>query len=447
MSYGLTDTGFRLKPLLTIIEEVEAAVRVDVGVIPQGALKKLIAVVCKPIAEAWELAEAVNAAIDPDAAVETQLETLSSLTGTTRKPASPSTADLTLTGTPTTLVPSGSRAKETLNEVEFETLDDATITAVSAWAGATAYALGDRVTNASRVYQCITAGTSAGSGGPTTTAADITDNTAHWRYLGEGTGAVDVASEAIEDGPLEALSGEINTIVTPVSGWSSVINVEDASLGREVETDEALRIRRELELTRSGDATLAAIRVAVADLEDDPDITAVTVFHNPTDATDADGVPPHAVEVMVQGGTDQAIRDALLTLVAAGIATHGTVSGTATDTEGTVHTVKFSRPTEVQIYVDVELTYDAKSWPLDGEDQVKAAIVLYGDGQDAGRDAVSSAISAKGVFTVPGVLDVPVCHIGTAPNPSSAATVVITSRQIATYDTSRITVVASAGTP
>lgn len=35
-----------------------------------------------------------------------------------------------------------------------------------------------------RKYICITSGTSAGSGGPTGTGTDITDGTAHWRFLG-----------------------------------------------------------------------------------------------------------------------------------------------------------------------------------------------------------------------------------------------------------------------
>ena len=39
------------------------------------------------------------------------------------------------------------------------------------------------VQNKGNAYQCITAGTTAGSGGPAGTGADITDNTAHWKYL------------------------------------------------------------------------------------------------------------------------------------------------------------------------------------------------------------------------------------------------------------------------
>ncbi len=55
---------------------------------------------------------------------------------------------------------------------------------VDAWVAATAYVVDDIVTNGSptKIYRCITAGTSAGSGGPTTEADDITDGSAHWYW-------------------------------------------------------------------------------------------------------------------------------------------------------------------------------------------------------------------------------------------------------------------------
>lgn len=64
------------------------------------------------------------------------------------------------------------------------------------WLPATTYALRARVVNGNNVYQCITEGTSATSGGPTGTSSDITDHTAHWKYLGVYSGSVvAVASE------------------------------------------------------------------------------------------------------------------------------------------------------------------------------------------------------------------------------------------------------------
>ena len=444
---GLSSTGLTVPSLTELREainaDLQAAFGASIDLTDGSLLGQIVGIMAERYAELWELVQAVYASGDPDAATGTALEVLCALTGTVRNPAAPSEVTLTLTGANATLVPTGSRASVTGTGAEFETTADATLATLTSWAPTTAYSIGARRTNASRCYICITGGTSAGSGGPTTTAADITDGTVHWRYLGEGAAAADAAAESVEDAAIVAVSGSITNIVTPVGGWSSVINLLDADLGNAVESDAELRLRRELELTTAGSATLDAIR---ADILQVSGVTAVRVFHNPTDLTDADGVPPHAVEVLVTGGTDQDIRDALLDTVAAGIATHGTVTGTSTDSEGNIHTVKFSRPTLVNIYVEVVLVKDPNEYPADGDDQVKAAIVAYGDAQATGKDVVASRISAA-VFGVDGVLDVTDIDIGTAPSPPNGNTIAISTRQLAVYDTSRITVATSDGTP
>jgi hypothetical protein len=68
----------------------------------------------------------------------------------------------------------------------------AQITALApAWTASTAYAVGDRRTNAQNVYECTVAGTSAAATGPTGTGADIVDNVAHWRYVFPAVTATD----------------------------------------------------------------------------------------------------------------------------------------------------------------------------------------------------------------------------------------------------------------
>ena len=62
------------------------------------------------------------------------------------------------------------------------------VTSDAAWEASTAYAVGDIVSNDSdKVYTCDTAGTSAGSGGPTGTGANITDGGARWDYTRTGS--------------------------------------------------------------------------------------------------------------------------------------------------------------------------------------------------------------------------------------------------------------------
>lgn len=51
------------------------------------------------------------------------------------------------------------------------------------WTNTTLYTAGQRVCVNGNVYECIKTGTSAGSGGPTGTGNAITDNTAIWKYL------------------------------------------------------------------------------------------------------------------------------------------------------------------------------------------------------------------------------------------------------------------------
>jgi len=54
----------------------------------------------------------------------------------------------------------------------------------TAWVNSTLYIRDTLVSNDSgKIYRCITSGTSAGAGGPTGTSADITDGTAHWKYV------------------------------------------------------------------------------------------------------------------------------------------------------------------------------------------------------------------------------------------------------------------------
>ncbi len=498
-TYGLTTTGFVTKTFEVLQEEMNDALRAAFGNsinLTNGILAKFRDIVCERYAECWELMEAVYSSQDPDKATATALEALCALTGTLKSPATYSTVTLTLTGTPATLVSAGSRAATFSTSKKFATDADATITLVSAWASGTAYALGDRRHNDSgKVYQVTTAGTSAGSGGPTGTGTGIVDNTVTWAYLGAGTGAIDVAATCIETGEIAGFARDISVIDTPVGGWQGVINVLDASLGSDVESDGDLRLRRELELSQAGQSTIDAIRASLLEVED---VTAVTVFVNNTDVTDADGVPPHAVEAMVQGGLNQDIFDELLANVAAGIVTFGNTSGTSTDSQGTVHDMKFSRAVEIPIYVVLGVKKDARTYPVTGDTLIKESIVEWGDVQDTGKDAVPSGIGAQ-AFAVTGVLEVTYIGISTVsiatPTTWAATTVYVSNnvvvnagrvyrcttggtsgstgptttgtgitdgtvvwahlgevipialRQLGTYDTSRIAVASTSGTP
>ncbi|MFA4972526.1 MAG: hypothetical protein WC683_07915 [bacterium] len=145
------------------------------------------------------------------------------------------------------------------------------------WAASTAYEIGDIVSNGAtplKLYTCITAGTSAGSGGPTTTAADITDGTAHWSYWC-ATGGIDMTY-------YERLRYDVEQL-TDVADWADpdIPELETVTVYRNVVTADAA-----MELTLASDTsmvvqelvagTVLLISTAGVEYVVPPDMTALT---------------------------------------------------------------------------------------------------------------------------------------------------------------------------
>lgn len=444
---GMTSTGFVTRTLTEIVDALGTALRSAFGAsLPlhgKSLYGQLRGIMADRFAELWEVLQALYSAHDPDTAEDAALDAVCALTGTVREGATYSTATLTCTGAPLTALAAGRVVSVTSTLSRLATTADAMITALTAWASGTAYAAGAQRTNGGHAYVCTVAGTSAGSGGPTGEGSAIVDNTATWRWMGEGTGACAVAAAAEDTGPIVATSGQIITIETPVAGWNGVVNLTDATEGSVGETDAELRVRRIDELAGGGNNSLEGLRTALLRVDD---VTEVRIFENRTMETDGDGLPPKSFEALVRGGLLADIATAIFTHKPLGIETYGTTWVDVVDSQGTTHSLYYSEPVAVPIYVDIAITYDADLYPDDGDAQVEAAIVAWGDARRTGYDAVSSAIAAA-AFTIPGVLDVTSCLISESASPTLPDTIAISTRQIATYDTSRITVTSGAGTP
>jgi uncharacterized phage protein gp47/JayE len=405
--YGLTDRGFFTKPLTAIRDDLNTAFRnvfgQSISLNDRSVFGIIIGIIAERISISWQQLEVLTTSLDPNKAGGTLLEALATLTGTFRAPAVPSKTTLTFTGSDGTVVSAGFLTKTSaLND--FVSLASTTLASVPAWVPSTSYVLDDRVTRAGNVYQNIQAGTSAGSGGPTGTndAVDVTaDGGCLWTFVGPGAAAADASSASVENGPIVGTRKDITQIVNPTLGLDAVTNLAAADLGRLEATDSELRQTRENELAAAGSSPLDAL---LANLEQIAGVTSVTLFPNSTDTT-VDGVPPHSIEALIEGGTDQDIYDELLASIAVGIGTVGNHTGTATDSQGNAQTFSFSRPESVAIHAAVSLTFDTTSYPADGDIQVKNALDAYVAALNAGRDVTSSALGAQ-AFKVAGVLDV-----------------------------------------
>lgn len=447
---GVTLTGWQGRTLDELYERIREKLRThipggaDLTIIPESWLGGIAAVMAEELGDVWDAGGAMWFAFIRDFAQGEALDNIGALTGTERLQAEPSTVVLALTGDAGTVIPTGRTVSVEQTGVRVTTTEPATLIAAPAWAQATVYAEGLRVTTSNpsaQVYRCILGGASAGGGtGPSGTGSLIIDGTARWAHLGEGSAHGNAKAACTVTGPVAIAAGTLTQKDTPVAGWRSVTNPLDAEPGRNRETDADYRIRQVSELRGLGNSSVGAIREKQSDEDLVAGVITVNVFENDTDTTNADGMPPHSVEVLVQGGEDQVIREVLYATKAAGIKTHGAVVGTVTDSEGGTHTVRFSRPGLLTVHVagTVQLTPDAPSDDDEVKAQLAAAVVLYGDGLSIGRDVVTKKVEAQ-LTNISWVHDVSGVVIGLAADTLGTANIPVTTRQRADLDSSRCT--------
>jgi len=445
MSFGLLPEGFLQKPQEDIRSDMNASVAQSLGIEASALgdatpLGKILAIYSERLASIWQLLKDVDSSQNPDEATGAALETLCALTGTLRDIATVSTVDVLCVGDNGTVITTGSQIKGT-EENLFEAVNDGVLSGVSVWTSGIFATIGAIITNVGNIYYATNGGITATA--PTGTGDAIVDGGVIWKYLGTGDAIATIPFQSVERGEIYAVPFSLDTIITPIGGWGGVANLLNAVPGQDIEKDAILRLRRETELAKSGACTVDAVYAKMSAIAD---VTRVRAFWNHTDVVDADGVPAHGVEMLIQGGNDQDIFDALLAYVGGGIETQGNTIGSAIDSEGVSHVREFSRPVELEIYVAITCTYDATLWPTDGDDQIKAAIITWGQAQITGKDVVSSAV-ASACFSVPGVLDVSLANIGTSAAPAFETTVAVALREQAVYDLTRITVTSSGATP
>jgi len=249
-----------------------------------------------------------------------------------------------------------------------------------------------------------------------------------------------IHTECTEVGAIAASSGTINEIITPIVGLDSVINFLDAEEGREIETDTELRQRRYENVRVIGAATVEAIRARL--LNEVAGVEQCKVYENEEDFTDPQGRPPHSVEALVLGGDDQDIAEKYWLVKAGGIKTFGSTPIVIYDSMDNPHTINFSRPVKVYIWLRLTLTTDG-SFPPNGEQQVTNGILEMA-AQDFGiSDDVLIQKFYCPIYQVQGVtsalVEIAATYDLTPPGAYVQTNITIDEREASVFDSSRIT--------
>lgn len=181
-------------------------------------------------------------------------------------------------------------------------------------------------------------------------------------------GTVTVRFIAAENGATEIPRNSVKKIITYVPGWDTVVNPREGVLGRNEETREELENRRQLLMQANSRGNIPAMYSRLFQLDgvyyvkiqendtDYPQPWKVGNVHNEDDVSII--VPPHSVVIIVYGGEDDEIAEAIYRTKSSGCGTFGTEKVTFTDPDfyNTKYTYLILRPVPLDFDVEVTLS-------------------------------------------------------------------------------------------
>ena len=186
-------------------------------------------------------------------------------------------------------------------------------------------------------------------------------------------GTVVATATCANSGAVAAVAGSVNGINTPTRGWASVTNPLAATVGVAAETDAELRVRQSQSVALASLTPFDAVDGAIANVEG---VTRHKLFENDTETTDANGLPPHSISAIVEGGDATEIANTIRSVKGQGVSTYGTTAVIVTDKYGNPYTIRFSRPVDVPIYVSITLKA-LTGYSSQVGDEIKAAVAAY----------------------------------------------------------------------
>lgn len=219
--------------------------------------------------------------------------------------------------------------------------------------------------------------TVTGDAGTVITYGKATDGTYTWNLPASITipdnGTIVVEATCNESGTITAAANTINTIVTPIFGWISVTNTYTASPGTNQETDAELRARY---ANATYQPTKTVLEGLIENIEALEGVARVKLYENDTNVADSNGLPPHSITAVVEGGSDDDIATAIYFKKTPGCYTNGTTSVELTTLSGSQTTIRFYRPTYKQVYVKVSIK-QLSGYNSNYAEDIKLAIVNY----------------------------------------------------------------------
>ena len=268
--------------------------------------------------------------------------------------------------------------------------------------------------------------------------------------LSSGTTSVTCDIEARKKGSSgNVAANSIVNIEDTILGVDSVNNPNKTSSGRDREEDENYRNRIR---TSIGDLNVTSLRALYLDLINYEYVRGVQPIDNSADQNGS-SLDTHQAEIIVDAepGHEDEIAQTIFDNVPMGIDLVNGVNGQATTGSATLpngqsFTVKYSNPSDVDIYVDVSVVYDS---PIT-KDEVKDEIIEYIGGTKTNGELIYGELAVGedvlqgeaefSVRNISGVYDVDSLYLDTSSGPTSTSNISISGNSKSVIDHNNISV-------
>ena len=402
--YGMTENGFVPKRLADILESITTKVKnikdPSTGEYPfmnesaDSIFGQFSQIIAEELSICWEQAYQASVQFDPISASGSALRSLVQINGITPSYGAKTELLMTLGGTAGTVIPEGSLIANQGGTEQYATVESVTI---------------------------------------------------------PNTGTVTVNAVCTESGPNNPAQNTIISIQTPVAGWSSATNTSTISVGDTADTDEELHIKQQRATSATSYRQVDAI---ISGLMNVDGVKFARLYINNTTSTDDRGITGKTIAPVVVGGTNEDIANVLRLKIGATDKTQGNLVNPIVYTGelGDTQTIDFYRPTDVPIYIEIDLTVtDGNLWNMDSIDNIKKAIIDYAEydqtgayGFPPGGDVLLSRLYTP-INSVPG-FSVTSLTIGKTSGSLAESDIAINWNEIATFSAENITINATVPT-
>jgi len=438
MSYGVTINGFVRKTYQEILADLEDNWKTQFGqdsdLSEDSPNSILIGLISSMSDSLWQTAEDTYNSLNRNSAEGVPLENSVSLVGGNRQITSASTANVSFRGDNNTYIPLDTQVKQSSTELIFKTLQNKFISQgecnwiqinISTISNNSTYrfyinsnsysyisdanATEDEIINGLKAsIENATIGlsvTNEGSGLMTIEAIDKNDvyNIAADPKMSISKVQSLIKVRCLETGKNLVAAETINEISNAIAGLDSVLNYYEGEAGRNTETDQELRLRTQQNISVAGFNFVDAIRAKL--LDEVSGVDYCKVYENDDLTTDINNIPAKSFEAVVEGGSNLNIAKKLFEIKVAGIKSHGDISVEVKDNQNIPHNIKFSRPTN--LYMWVKVTIDSynneETFPDLGATAIKESILEFSKNYFNIGDIVVTQKFYKPLYEIQGI--------------------------------------------